>query len=96
LRNARALGPRLARLQTLFELMAQLDDTNLAHRGGLQGLRWAQQQARDFLAAGGAARPDAIDHAQRLHAAFVARRLSPGGTADLLAAACWLDRVCTG
>ncbi|MBW8844813.1 MAG: triphosphoribosyl-dephospho-CoA synthase MdcB [Burkholderiales bacterium] len=96
LRNARALGPRLARLQTLFELMAQLDDTNLAHRGGLQGLRWAQQQARGFLAAGGAARPDAVNHAQSLHAAFISRRLSPGGTADLLAAACWLDRVCTG
>lgn len=95
LRRARALGPRLARLQTLFELMAVLDDTNLAHRGGLAGLRWAQQLARGFVAAGGAARPDAIEHAQALHAAFVARRLSPGGSADLLAAACWLDRVCT-
>lgn len=94
LRRARALGPRLARLQTLFELMAVLDDTNLAHRGGLDGLRWAQQQARGFLAAGGAARPDALAHAQALHAAFVARHLSPGGAADLLAAACWLDRVC--
>lgn len=95
LRRAHALGLRLARLQTLFELMAQLDDTNLAHRGGLAGLRWAQQQAREFLAAGGAARPDAIAHAQAIHTAFVARHLSPGGAADLLAAACWLDRVCT-
>jgi len=92
LRRAAALGPRLARLQALFEVMAVLDDTNLAHRGGLAGLRWAQQQARGFLAAGGAARPDAIEHAQALHTAFVARRLSPGGAADLLAAACWLDR----
>ena len=25
--------------------------------------------------------------------AFVARRLSPGGAADMLAAACWLQRV---
>lgn len=94
LRSAHVLGPRLARLQTLFELMAVLDDTNLAHRGGLAGLRWAQQQARTFLAAGGAARPDALAHAESLHAAFIARRLSPGGAADLLAAACWLDRVC--
>lgn len=94
LRRARNLGPRLARLQALFELMAVLDDTNLAHRGGLAGLRWAQQQARGFLAAGGTGRPDAVEHAQALHTAFVARRLSPGGAADLLAAACWLDRVC--
>ena len=96
LRRARALGPRLARLQALFDVMAVLDDTNLAHRGGLEGLRWAQQQARDFLEAGGAAHPEAIARAQALHATFVARRLSPGGAADLLAAACWLDRVCTG
>ena len=95
LRRARSLGPRLARLQTLFELMAVLDDTNLAHRGGLAGLRWAQQQARAFLADGGAAQPDAVDRAQSLHGEFVQRHLSPGGAADLLAAACWLDRVCT-
>lgn len=93
-RNAH-LGPRRARLHTLFELMAVLDDTNLAHRGGLPGLRWAQQQARGFLDAGGAAQPDAIERAQSLHSAFVARNLSPGGAADLLAAACWLDRACT-
>jgi triphosphoribosyl-dephospho-CoA synthase len=96
LRASHHLGPRLARLQALFSVMAVLDDTNLAHRGGLEGLRWAQRQARSFLAAGGAANPSAIAHAQSLHAAFVARHLSPGGAADLLAAACWLDRVCTG
>ena len=95
LRGSRHLGPRLARLQALFEVMAVLDDTNLAHRGGLAGLRWAQQQVRGFLAAGGAANPEAVAHAQSLHAAFVAHHLSPGGAADLLAAACWLDRVCT-
>lgn len=94
LRGSAHLGPRLARLHTLFELMAALDDTNLAHRGGLDGLRWAQQQARQFLADGGAAQADAIARAQALHAAFVVRNLSPGGAADLLAAACWLDRVC--
>lgn len=93
LRRTTHLGTKLARLQTLFEVMAVLDDTNLAHRGGLEGLRWAQQQARAFVEAGGVAQPDAIDQAQALHAAFVARNLSPGGAADLLAAACWLYRV---
>jgi len=94
LRRSAHLGPRLARLQTLFELMAVLDDTNLAHRGGLEGLRWAKEQAQGFLATGGTAQPDAIGRAQSLHSAFIARNLSPGGAADLLAAACWLDRVC--
>ena len=88
------LAPRLARLQSFFCVMAVLDDTNLAHRGGLAGLRFGQRAAADFLAAGGAARPDALAHALSLHQAFVARRLSPGGAADLLAAACWVQRVC--
>ncbi len=82
-----------ARLQTLFHIIAQLEDTNLAHRGGLAGLRFAQSQARQFLDAGGADRPDAIAHAQRIHQAFIARRLSPGGAADVLAAAGLIERL---
>jgi triphosphoribosyl-dephospho-CoA synthase len=92
--QARGASPTEARLQALFETMAVLEDTNLAHRGGLAGLRHAQQAARKFLAAGGASRPDALVHARAVHADFVARRLSPGGTADMLAAACWAQRVC--
>lgn len=88
------LDDRHARLQTLFEIIAVLDDTNLAHRGGLVGLRFAQAQAKTFLRAGGAARPDALAHAQAIHQAFVARRLSPGGAADVLAAAGFVERVC--
>ena len=89
------LDTRRARVQTLFHIIATLDDTNLAHRGGLEGLRFAQRAARDYLDAGGAARPDGLRHARELHRAFVARRLSPGGAADVLAAACWVHRVCT-
>jgi triphosphoribosyl-dephospho-CoA synthase len=88
------LDERRTRLHVLFEIIAVLDDTNLAHRGGLAGLRFAQQAARDFLAAGGGAQPQAIAAAQAIHRAFVDRRLSPGGAADLLAAACWVERVC--
>ena len=96
-RRAHAGGLRgdALRLEVLFHVIAVLDDTNLAHRGGLAGLRHAQRRAREFLAAGGAARPDARMHALEVHADFVRRRLSPGGAADLLAAACWLARIDT-
>ena len=83
---------RDAHLQTLFQVMAVLDDTNLIHRGGPAGLRFAQAAARDFLGAGGVQRPDALQHAASIHHAFVARRLSPGGSADLLAGACLIER----
>ena len=46
---ARGLTPQQARLDTLFHIMAVLDDSNLAHRGGLAGLRHAQRRARQFL-----------------------------------------------
>jgi len=93
---ARGLTPRQARLDTLFHVMAVLDDSNLAHRGGMAGLRHAQRSAGRFLAAGGAARPDALMEAKTIGDDFVRRRLSPGGAADTLAAACWVSRVCSG
>ncbi len=74
-----------ARVQACFALIAVLDDTNLLHRGGSAGLRFAQAAARDFLAAGGVGQADWLHRAVAVHRAFVARRLSPGGAADLLA-----------
>ena len=95
LREARRAGAddRGAKLHALFTAMAAVDDTNLVHRGGLRGLRDAQRLARDFLAGGGGLRADAPVRAARVHALFVEQRLSPGGAADLLAAACWVERV---
>lgn len=93
---ARGLTPRQARVDTLFNIMAVLDDSNLAHRGGLAGLRHAQRVAQAFLDRGGVARPGGLQDAHAIADEFVARRLSPGGAADTLAAACWITRVCGG
>jgi triphosphoribosyl-dephospho-CoA synthase len=81
------------RLQVFFEIMAVLDDANLAHRGGLDGLHHARTMARAFLATGGAAHLQARQEAWRIHRDFVQRRLSPGGCADTLSAACFLSRI---
>ena len=95
LQRAQAAGwpDRRSRVQALFATMAVLDDTNLVHRGGIEGLRDARQAARRFLCEGGASGTDWPERARTIHRAFVARRLSPGGAADLLGAACWLARV---
>ncbi len=74
-----------ARVQTCFALIAQVDDTNLLHRSGLTGLRFARQAARGFLERGGVGCDEWEQHAIKIHQDFVARRLSPGGSADLLA-----------
>jgi triphosphoribosyl-dephospho-CoA synthase len=91
---SRGLPLHAAQSDAFFATMAVLEDTNVVHRGGIQGLRYVQRAARDYMAAGGSTRPDAALHAQSLHRAFVARNLSPGGAADVLAATCWLHRVC--
>jgi triphosphoribosyl-dephospho-CoA synthase len=89
----RRLTPQQVRLEVFFSLLAVLDDSNLAHRGGLEGLQFARQTAQDFLRQGGAGCPGAMRAAWALHRSFVARRLSPGGCADMLAAACFLHRL---
>ncbi|RAM63440.1 2-(5'-triphosphoribosyl)-3'-dephospho CoA synthase [Herbaspirillum rubrisubalbicans] len=82
-----------ARIDTLFALMAQLSDTNVYHRGGAEGAALVRERSAAFLAAGGTARPGWQEDAVDCHRLFVARRLSPGGAADLLAAACLVHQA---
>ena len=71
-------------------------DTNLLHRGGLDGLAFAQCAAGAFLAAGGVGQPEWRRKALRIHRLFVARNLSPGGCADLLAMALFAHALGSG
>jgi triphosphoribosyl-dephospho-CoA synthase len=80
-----AADPEAARVHCCFALIATLNDTNLLHRGGQEGLAFAQAAAQGFLEAGGVGQPGWRMAAAALHRAFVARRLSPGGAADMLA-----------
>ena len=94
LRRGETLAPgdrEAARVQACFALIASLEDTNLLHRGGADGLRFAQETAGGFLAAGGVGGANWRAAAEVVHRAFVARTLSPGGSADLLAMALFVD-----
>ncbi|GLS19828.1 putative 2-(5''-triphosphoribosyl)-3'-dephosphocoenzyme-A synthase [Labrys miyagiensis] len=81
-----------ARVHACLALIAAVADTNLLHRGGATGLAFAQREARTFMAAGGVGQPNWKARAAAIHDAFVARNLSPGGCADLLAMALFVDR----
>jgi triphosphoribosyl-dephospho-CoA synthase len=85
-----------AAMQCFFSIMAQLNDTNLLHRRGIEGLRFAKGAARAFLAEGGVAHPHWRTRAGSLHREFIARGLSPGGSADLLAATLFVHAWKTG
>jgi triphosphoribosyl-dephospho-CoA synthase len=92
------LGRRLAlqdeqgaRVQLCMALIARLEDTNLLHRGGSNGLSFARDAAREFLAEGGVGGAGWQVRARAIHRDFVARNLSPGGSADLLAMTLFVD-----
>jgi triphosphoribosyl-dephospho-CoA synthase len=96
LRLGRQLVPgdaEAARVQACMGLIATLEDTNLLYRGGPEGISFAHRQAKCFLDQGGVGTPDWRARAAAIHEAFVARRLSPGGCADLLAMALFVDGI---
>lgn len=78
-----------AMLKTLFALMANNCDTNLVNRGGLQGLEFVQEQSRSLLSVFENSDSDNEQSIVKLDKELTRRNLSPGGSADLLAAT-WL------
>jgi triphosphoribosyl-dephospho-CoA synthase len=82
-----------ARLDALLAVMAHLEDTCLLHRGGRRGLTAMQQGAAAVLAAGGAGTRRGRRRLAELDRLAARKRLSPGGSADLLSAALFLDSL---
>lgn len=75
---------------TLLHLIARVNDTNLYHRGGTEGAAFAADTARTLLKT--AAYPS-VKQLEDLDDAFIAKNLSPGGCADLLAVTYFLHNL---
>ena len=90
---ASGLPPRASKVHCLFATMAALDDTNVAHRGGLEAMDFVKGRATGFIESGSVWQPDWLGQARHIHAEFVERRLSPGGAADMLACASWVQEM---
>jgi triphosphoribosyl-dephospho-CoA synthase len=88
--------PEAARVHSFFSLLATVDDTNLLYRGGEPGLRFAREQAAEFLSEDGVGNALWRKRAEAVHREFVARSLSPGGCADLLGITLFLDALEAG
>jgi len=96
LRLGRALAPEdasAAPVQACFALIAAIRDTNILHRGGADGAAYATKAAAEFLSMGGVGATHWQARAAAVHAGFIARRLSPGGCADLLAMTLFVDAL---
>ena len=80
-----------ARLNALVALIAHVDDTCVLHRDGPAGLSALQSAARAVVAAGGYGTRQGRRLFTALDDLCLTRRISPGGSADLLAATLFLD-----
>ena len=89
---SRGAGARYAQVHALFALLARIDDTNVLYRGGPAAARRLKSGAADFLAAGSVFAADWEQRAEALHRWSSSVRLSPGGCADLLAGAVFVDQ----
>lgn len=92
-RQAAALLEHHDSLTVLLWLMAHTEDSNLYHRGGADGAAFVKQQAAAILQAPPENRPVQVE---ALDQALIARKLSPGGCADLLALALFLQMLPAG
>ena len=88
LSGAAALNDALA--ETLLLLMTTAEDTNILARGGREGERSVREAARNALVLGGMRAEEGRRAVREMDAVLVARRLSPGGAADLLAVTVFL------
>jgi triphosphoribosyl-dephospho-CoA synthase len=82
-----------ARVHAFFAILEVCEDTTLLKRGGYSGWKYAQTQVRRFFHGGGVAAPDWKILAEEIHDGFVARHLTTGGAADLLAATLFVDHL---
>jgi triphosphoribosyl-dephospho-CoA synthase len=95
LRAARRAGrtEQDSRLIALLQIMSHLDDTCVLYRGGAEAQELVHRGSTQVLDVGGPGTSEGNAALLDLDLAFVRRRISPGGSADLLAATLFLDAL---
>ena len=85
--TARGLSINDSSVMTLLSLLAQVTDTNMIHRGGIQAAQEAKSHASALLRSVDA---NTLFSVSQLDQEFIRKNLSPGGCADLLALSLFL------
>lgn len=96
LREALAAGLNTndALVQTLLELFMKVDDTTVMNRHDVETMRgWVRQQTAEVLASGGMLAAGGAKRLSEMDTLFIARNISPGGAADMLAVTWFLHRL---
>lgn len=93
LRNAKGRYNDAVCVDALLSLMSVVDDTTVLHRGGSEALIYVKESAAAALAIGGMKSPEGRAAIEHMVEEFPHRRISPGGSADLLSAGLFLCSV---
>jgi triphosphoribosyl-dephospho-CoA synthase len=92
-RRTAGCSEQVGQLDALLAMMARLDDTCVLYRGGEEALSLVKSGAEAVLAAGGYSHASGRQRLSQLDRELIARHISPGGSADLLAATIFLDAL---
>jgi len=82
-----------ALVHALLGLMTHTEDTTILHRHDLETLKGVQSEAAEILRAGGYLTPEGRHRTAALDQRYILARISPGGSADLLAVTWFLHRM---
>ena len=93
LRRTSGATEKVARLDALLSIIARLDDTCLLYRGGTDALITAKKNALAVERAGGVGTQIGRYQLTLLDRRLLNLKVSPGGSADLLAATLFLDAI---
>lgn len=80
-------------VQTLLNIIAMNEDTNIVARHGIEMLEFAKGYAKGVLLAGGMMTPEGTQLVYEMDKVFIEKNISPGGSADLLAVTIMLDLI---
>jgi triphosphoribosyl-dephospho-CoA synthase len=72
-------------IQVLIHLMARTEDSNVLGRHGMEALTYVQRESQKALSLGGYLTEEGRAYIGAMDKAFIAKNISPGGSADLLA-----------
>lgn len=84
----------LVKLQTLFSLMSEIEDSNIISRHDPNTLHQVHAEAKEFVQQGGAYTKGAMEKLLAMDRDYIRRNISAGGSADLLAAAVFIYLLC--
>lgn len=93
LRQTQQTGKQAAQINALMAIMAELPDTCVLSRGGMKALEIMNQKSLEVLASGGFQSEAGLQAYNHLESQMMAMNVSPGGAADLLAAAIFIDSI---